>query len=62
MIQSDALSHRPDFYLDDDDDNTDITLLPDDLFINLVDLELQQRIANSDSYSDLKSGPVRFFA
>jgi len=37
MIQSDTLSRHPDFYLDDDDNNTDITLLPDDLFVNLVD-------------------------
>ena len=49
MVQSDALSCRPNFYLNDDDDNTDVTLLPADLFVNLIDLDLQQRIAESDS-------------
>jgi len=61
MIQSDALSRRPDFYLDDDDDNTDITLLPGDLFVNLVDLELQQRIANSDSYDSTAADAIKLF-
>ena len=41
MVQSDALSRQPDFYLNEDDDNTDITLLPDNLFVNLIDLDLQ---------------------
>jgi hypothetical protein len=50
MVQSDALSCRPDFYLNDDDDNVDITLLPDKLFVNLIDFDLQRRIAESDSY------------
>jgi hypothetical protein len=59
MIQSDALSHRPDFYLDDDDDNTDITLLPDDLFVSLVDLELQRRITNSDSYDSTAADAIK---
>ena len=48
MIQSDALSRRPDFIPDDDDDNDNITMLPDNLFINLIDTALQQRIANSE--------------
>jgi len=59
MIQSDALSRRPDFYLDDDDNNTDITLLLDDLFVNLVNLELQQRIANSDSYDSTAADAIK---
>ena len=29
MIQSDALSQRPDFIPDEDNDNKDITMLPD---------------------------------
>jgi hypothetical protein len=32
---------------DEDHDNEDIVLLPDNLFINLIDMELQQKIANS---------------
>ena len=45
MVQSDALSRRPDFVPVDDDDNDDMTMLPDSLFINLIDTELQERIA-----------------
>jgi hypothetical protein len=46
MIQSDALSRRPDFVPENDTDNEDMTMLPDKLFINLIDTELQHRIAN----------------
>jgi hypothetical protein len=46
MIQSDALSRRPDYVPDEDNDNEDIVMLPDALFINLVDLDLQKRIAS----------------
>jgi len=49
MIQSDALSRQPDFIPDEDHDNEDITLLPDKLFVNLINTELQQRIAKSRS-------------
>jgi len=59
MIQSDALSRRPDFYLEDDDDNTDITLLSNDLLVNLVDLDLQQRIASSDSYDSTAADAIK---
>jgi len=48
MIQSDTLSRRPDLVPDEDHDNEDITLLPDKMFINLIDTDLQDRIANSD--------------
>ena len=46
MIQSDALSWRLDYVLDEDNDNEDITMLPDNLFINLIDLDLQKHITN----------------
>jgi hypothetical protein len=49
MILSDTLSRRPDFVPEKDTDNEDIVLLPDKLFINLIDLELQRKIANSDN-------------
>jgi hypothetical protein len=67
MILSDALSRRPDHCPGDDTGNDDMVLLPEGLFINLVDLELQERIANSsdldfdatDAISRLlQSGPV----
>ena len=46
MVQSDTLSRRPDFIPDEDNDNKDITMLPDNLFINLINLDLQKCIAN----------------
>ena len=45
MIQSDTLSW-PDFIPEKDTDN-DIIMLPENLFINLIDIDLQQRIANT---------------
>ena len=44
MIQSDALSRRPDLCPEDDHDNENIIMLPDDLFLNLIDLKLQKKI------------------
>ena len=43
MIQSDTLSRRPDFIPNDDSDNEEMTILPNNLFINV---DLQQWIAN----------------
>ena len=40
----DALSRRSNHCPKDDHDNEDIVLLPDDLFVNLLDLELQDQI------------------
>ena len=39
MIQSDSLSHRPDHILNDTD-NDDVIVLPDNIFICLLDLDL----------------------
>ena len=48
MIQSDALSRRPDLCPENNNNTEDIIMLPDDLFLNLIDLELQKKIAISD--------------
>ena len=48
MIQSDNLSRQPDYILDNDMDNEDITMLPDNLFIGLIDVDLQNQIAERD--------------
>jgi hypothetical protein len=45
MVQSDALSRRPDLCPDEDTDNEDIVMLPDDMFVNLIDVDLQEHIA-----------------
>ena len=52
MIQSDALSRRPDFIPDKDTDNEDVMMLPDNLFIQLLDIDLQRWIANAHDQDD----------
>jgi hypothetical protein len=47
MVQSDALSCRPDLCPEDDNDNEDIVMLPDAMFLNLLDLALQDKITSS---------------
>jgi hypothetical protein len=46
MVQSDALSRRPDYDTDERMEEEDKVVLPDNLFINLLDMELQERILN----------------
>ena len=48
MVQSDALSRRPDLCPDDDTDNENMIMLPDNMFLNLIDMDLQQKIAMTD--------------
>ena len=56
MIQSDALSRRPDYIPEEDHDNENRILLPEDMFVNLMDLDLQDRITNTDKYDfDVKN-------
>ena len=52
MVQSDALSRRLDFIPEKDTDNEDVTMLPDNLFIQLLDIELQRRIANTYDHDE----------
>ena len=49
MILSDALSRWPDFTPEEDVDNDNITMLPDNLFIDLIDFDLQNWIANCNA-------------
>ncbi|ESK88465.1 pro-pol protein [Moniliophthora roreri MCA 2997] len=44
MVQSDALSRRDDHVQGINNDNDDIILLPDRLFINVIDLDLQAKL------------------
>ena len=48
IVQSDTLSRRPDFTPEEDTDNKNITMLPDELFVNLINTELQERILNCE--------------
>jgi hypothetical protein len=44
MVQSDALSRRPGYGTNERIEEEDKVVLPDNLFINLLDTELQERI------------------
>jgi hypothetical protein len=46
MVQSDTLSRQPDYGTDKQIEEEDKVVLPDNLFINLLDTELQERILN----------------
>jgi len=46
MVQSDALSRWPDHVPEEDEDNEDLVLLPDKLFINLIKIELVKNMTN----------------
>jgi hypothetical protein len=50
MIQSDALSRRPDLVPENDENDEPTVLLPEGMFINLIDVELQERINECQSY------------
>ena len=49
MILSDALSRQQD-HCPEEDENDETILLPDSLFLNLLDLTLQDKIANAREY------------
>ena len=48
MVQSDALSQQPDLCPDNDTDNENMIMLPDNMFLNLIDMDLQQKITMTD--------------
>ena len=50
MILSDTLSRRPDHCPEEDNDNKDVVMLPDGLFLSLLDIDLQTEIAKSTDY------------
>jgi hypothetical protein len=45
-IQADSLSQRPDL-CPQGIDNEDVIVLPENLFVNLIDMELQKKIVNA---------------
>jgi hypothetical protein len=46
-IPANALSRRPDLCPNEDNDNEDVVLLSEDLFIRLIDMELLNAVANA---------------
>ena len=56
MVQSDALSRRPDHGIDESTGKEKQTLLLENMFINLLDTNLQEQILNScDKTMDIKA-------
>ena len=56
MIQSDSLSRHLDYRTDKSTRREDQILLPDDLFVNLLDIDLQKCILNTkDLDIDIKN-------
>jgi len=53
MVQLDALSRRPDHILEEDTDNEDLVLLPNELFINLINIELAKMIESAATSDEL---------
>ena len=47
MVLSDALSRRLDLCPENDNNNKDVVVLPESLFMNLIDVDLQQQIADA---------------
>ena len=48
MVQSNALSQQLDLCPDEDTDNEEIIMLPEEMFVNLFDTDLQERIVILD--------------
>ena len=47
MVQSDALSQRADLCPEEDTDNVDVVLLPRELFIKVIDVEMHDLLASA---------------
>jgi hypothetical protein len=58
MVQSDALSQRADLHLNEDNDNEDMTLLPDKLFIKIIDTETHSLLVTALMKDDLVKSAV----
>jgi hypothetical protein len=58
MVQSDALSQRADLHPDEDNNNEDMTLLPDDLFMKVIDTEMHSLLVAALMKDDLVKSAV----
>jgi len=58
MVQSDALSRSVDLAPDMDDDNDDRTLLPDSLFVNMIDTKLNDLTRKTDRTDPQSTAPL----
>ncbi|ESK86116.1 pro-pol protein [Moniliophthora roreri MCA 2997] len=56
MVQSDALSRQPDLVDEEENENDDIVMLPDKLFVNVIDTELKDMLEKAlpaDEFSQM---------
>jgi hypothetical protein len=58
MVQSDTLSRRANFHPDEDNDNKDMTLLPDNLFVKVIDTETHSLLVAALMKDDLVKSAV----
>jgi hypothetical protein len=58
MVQFDALSWRADLHPDEDNDNEDMTLLPDELFMKVIDTETHSLLVAALMKDDLVKSAV----
>jgi hypothetical protein len=58
MVQSDVLSWRADLYPDEDNNNEDMTLLPDDLFVKVIDTKMHSLLVTALMKDDLVKSAI----
>jgi hypothetical protein len=58
MVQSDTLSQRADLHPDEDDNNKDMMLLPDDLFVKVINAETHSLLVTALMKDDLVKSAV----
>jgi hypothetical protein len=58
MVQSDALSQRADLHPDEDNNNEDMTLLPDELFMKVINSEMHSLLVTALMKDDLVKSAV----
>jgi hypothetical protein len=58
MVQSDALSRRADLHPDEDNDNENMTLLPDELFMKVIDTETHSLLVTALMKDDLVKSAI----
>src|SRR6266545_399813 len=62
MIVANAISRHTDWLKGIDQDNVDVVALPDALWIELVDIELQDAVANAQKNDELAQEATRNLA
>jgi hypothetical protein len=58
MVQLDALSRRADLHPDEDNNNEDMMLLPDDLFVKVIDTKTHSLLVTTLMKDDLVKSAV----